>query len=148
MPVWMSIMSLPIGKASFSEEQLADNFQTLMGAVVKEIYAMYLSGMGTIAISNVLNDRGLKTSRGNPWGTNSILEIISNEKYTGDSLMGKHVRVNGVHMDNTGGRYSKQYMVENTHEAIVSHETFDKAQAERARRKNPKMVGVQHDPLT
>ena len=117
-----------------------------MDAVVREIYAMYLSGMGTIAISNVLNDRGLKTSRGNPWGTNSILEIISNEKYTGDSLMGKHVRVKGVHMDNTGGRYSKQYMVENTHEAIVSHETFDKAQAERARRKNPKMVGVQHDP--
>ena len=44
-------------------------------------------------------------------------------------------------MDNTGGRYSKQYMVENTHEAIVSHETFDKAQAERARRKNPKGDG-------
>ena len=35
-------------------------------------------------------------------------------------------------------------MVENTHEAIVSHETFDKAQAERSRRKNPKIVGVQH----
>ena len=98
---------------------------------------MYLSGMGTIAISNVLNDRGLKTSRGNPWGTNSILEIISNEKYTGDSLMGKHVRVKGVHMDNTGGRYSKQYMVENTHgyseqdamlvlKDILAHEYMDK----------------------
>lgn len=56
----------------------------------------------------------------------------------------KHVRVKGVHMDNTGGRYSKQYMVENTHEGIVSHEIFDKAQTERARRKNPKIVGVQH----
>ena len=140
---------ISIGTGMYGYRMVKDNQLEIVedeAAVVREIYAMYLSGMGTIAISNVLNYRGLKTSRGNPWGTNSILEIISNEKYTGDSLMGKHVRVNGVHMDNTGGRYSKQYMVENTHEAIVSHETFDKAQAERARRKNPKMVGVQHDP--
>ena len=26
---------MPIGKASFTEEQLADNFQTLMGAIAK-----------------------------------------------------------------------------------------------------------------
>ena len=30
-----SIIHVPVGKASFSEEQLNDNFQTLMGAIVK-----------------------------------------------------------------------------------------------------------------
>ena len=30
-----NIIHVPIGKASFSEEQLADNFQTLMGAIIK-----------------------------------------------------------------------------------------------------------------
>ncbi len=30
-----NIIHVPVGKASFSEEQLADNFQTLMGAIVK-----------------------------------------------------------------------------------------------------------------
>ena len=30
-----NIIHVPIGKASFTEEQLADNFQTLMGAIVK-----------------------------------------------------------------------------------------------------------------
>ena len=30
-----NIIDVPIGKASFTEEQLADNFQTLMGAIVK-----------------------------------------------------------------------------------------------------------------
>ena len=115
-------------------------------AVVREIFGMYLGGMGTVAISKVLNDRGLKTSRGNAWSPNAILEIISNEKYTGDALMGKHVRINGVHMKNDGGRYSQQYMIENSHEGIVSHEIFSKAQEERARRKNPKKVGVQADP--
>ena len=131
---------ISIGTGMYGYRMVKDNQLEIVedeAAVVREIYAMYLSGMGTIAISNVLNDRGLKTSRGNPWGTNSILEIISNEKYTGDSLMGKHVRVNGVHMDNTGGRYSKQYMVENTHgyseqdamlvlKDILAHEYMDK----------------------
>ena len=30
-----NIIHVPIGKASFTEEQLADNFQTLMGAIIK-----------------------------------------------------------------------------------------------------------------
>ena len=31
-----NIIHVPIGKASFTEEQLADNFQTLIGAIIKE----------------------------------------------------------------------------------------------------------------
>ena len=30
-----NIIHVPVGKASFSEEQLADNFQTIMGAIIK-----------------------------------------------------------------------------------------------------------------
>jgi large subunit ribosomal protein L1 len=30
-----NIIHVPIGKASFTEEQLNDNFQTLMGAIIK-----------------------------------------------------------------------------------------------------------------
>ena len=30
-----NIIHVPVGKASFTEEQLADNFHTLMGAIVK-----------------------------------------------------------------------------------------------------------------
>ena len=30
-----NIIHVPIGKASFTEEQLSDNFQTLMGAITK-----------------------------------------------------------------------------------------------------------------
>ena len=30
-----NIIHVPVGKVSFTEEQLADNFQTLMGAVIK-----------------------------------------------------------------------------------------------------------------
>ena len=141
---WISIGSRMYGYRAVEGNQL--EIIENEAAVVREIFNMYLGGMGTVAISKVLNDRGLKTSRGNPWSPNAILEIISNEKYTGDALMGKHVRINGVHMQNDGGRYSQQYMIENSHEGIVSHEIFSKAQEERARRKNPKKVGVQADP--
>ena len=34
-----NIIHVPVGKASFTEEQLADNFHTLMGAIVKAIPA-------------------------------------------------------------------------------------------------------------
>lgn len=140
---------ISIGTGMYGYRMVKDNQLEIVeeeAAVVREIFGMYLGGMGTVAISKVLNDRGLKTSRGNAWSPNAILEIISNEKYTGDALMGKHVRINGVHMKNDGGRYSQQYMIENSHEGIVSHEIFSKAQEERARRKNPKKVGVQADP--
>ena len=30
-----NIIHVPVGKASFTEEQLADNFQALMGAIIK-----------------------------------------------------------------------------------------------------------------
>jgi large subunit ribosomal protein L1 len=30
-----NIIHVPVGKASFSEEQLADNFHTLIGAIIK-----------------------------------------------------------------------------------------------------------------
>ena len=92
---WISIGSRMYGYRAVEGNQL--EIIENEAAVVREIFNMYLGGMGTVAISKVLNDRGLKTSRGNPWSPNAILEIISNEKYTGDALMGKHVRINGVH---------------------------------------------------
>ena len=30
-----NIIHVPVGKVSFTEEQLADNFQTIMGAIIK-----------------------------------------------------------------------------------------------------------------
>ena len=62
------------------------------------------------------------------------------EKKT-DELVGKIAALGGSHR----AAILKQYMVENTHEGIVTHEIFKKAQEERARRQNPKVLGVQHD---
>ena len=50
---------------------------------VRIIYRMYLQDTGYAAIIDELNRGGYKTRRGQPFGKNSIYEILRNEKYTG-----------------------------------------------------------------
>lgn len=135
---------ISIGKRMYGYKMTAGNQVEVIeeeAEIVRRIFDLYIAGHGTVSICKTLNAEGLKNSYGNPWGHNNILEIISNEKYTGNALMGKHVRINGVHMQNRQGEHSQRYFIENTHEAIISQETFDAAQAVRESRKNPKMVG-------
>lgn len=135
---------ISIGKRMYGYKMTADNQVEVIeeeAAVVRRIFDLYIAGNGAVKICKILNADGLKNSYGNPWQHNNILEIISNEKYTGNALMGKHVRINGVHMRNDQGQRSQRYYIENTHEAIISQEAFDEAQQVRDSRKNAKMVG-------
>ena len=111
--------------------------------VVRRIYQMFLDGYGGMAIAKALNADGLRTALGNEWNANAILGIIDNEKFMGDTIMGKSVIVDGVQKDNTSGEYGKRYYMEDTHEGIVSKEIWHKAQEIRKQRKNPKLVGVE-----
>jgi site-specific DNA recombinase len=52
-------------------------------AIVKEIYALYLSGMGMWKICQSLNGRGLYPRSGNPWYQNSVNYILKNPVYIG-----------------------------------------------------------------
>lgn len=51
--------------------------------IVKEIFELYASGMNVTQIINLMNERGLKTSRGNPFNKNSLRKMLRNEKYIG-----------------------------------------------------------------
>ena len=135
---------ISIGKRMYGYKMTAGNQVVVIeeeAVIVRRIFNLYIAGNGTVQICKMLNAEGLRNSYGNPWAHNNILEIISNEKYTGNALMGKHVRINGVHMKNQQGQHSQRYYIENTHEAIISQETFDEAQTVRESRKNRKMVG-------
>ena len=52
-------------------------------AVVRDIFSLYISGYSSAMIAKDLNSRGLLTARGFHWSSQSILRIISNERYTG-----------------------------------------------------------------
>ena len=110
-------------------------------AVIRRIYDMYIGGMGCTAIANALNAEGIRTWCGNEWKPTRLLELMANEKYMGDSMMGKSVTVDGIQMDNMDGQYGKRYYMEGTHEGIVSRETWQLAQEIREQRRNRKITG-------
>jgi len=112
--------------------------------IIRRIYDMYISGHGAQAIANALNSEGILNSRNTFWRSNAILNLISNEKYMGDSIMGKVVQKQGVKFDNSEGQYGQRYYIENSHEPIVNREVWSRAQEIREQRKNPKLVGQQN----
>ena len=52
-------------------------------SLVRNIFQMYCSGMSAQAISDQLASRGIRTKYGNPYAPQSIIRIISNDRYIG-----------------------------------------------------------------
>lgn len=104
-------------------------------AVIREIFSLYLSGMGRTAIAALLNERGIAGPGGGQWHPARLYIILHNEKYAGDLLMQKYYikdYLTKERVKNKGER--TQYSVENDHTAIVPRALFDQVQAEMARR--------------
>ena len=97
-------------------------------AVVKEIFADLLSGKGTHAIADDLNQRGVLSKRGGRWTATTIRGMLSNEKYVGDCLFQKTYSDSQFVRHNNHGEQT-QYMVRDHHEPIISREDFEAAQA-------------------
>ena len=58
--------------------------------VICKMFKWYTAeGFGGAKTANILNDRGIKTKRGNNWSQNSICRILTNEIYTGKIINGK-----------------------------------------------------------
>ena len=108
------------------DEKLAVDPET--SETVKEIFRLYLGGMGTNTIAQLLKDRGILTGMYHKkWNHKIVKYILSNEKYIGDSLMQKTYKTETLPMiqKRNHGEYD-QYYVENTHEAIISRADFQK----------------------
>ena len=103
--------------------------------IIKKIFDCYLSGMGIISIEKKLNSEGFRSRGDAKWSKTSIRVILNNYHYTGNLLLQKTFRKDHISkktLSNTGEL--PKYFVENSHEAIISTETFEKAQLEFARR--------------
>ena len=57
-------------------------------AVVRHIFDQYAAGYSSSQICRHLNAQGVKTSRGCSWSPESLLRVISNERYTGVYIWG------------------------------------------------------------
>ena len=101
--------------------------------IIKSIFTDYLSGMGTSAIAKKLNAAGILTRKGNCWGHTAVDKVLKNETYTGNLLLQKTYRDNHITkrmLLNCGEL--PMYCARNTHDAIISQETYDAVQSEMA----------------
>ena len=63
-------------------------------AVVRKIFDLYRDGYSAARICRLLNDQGVKTSRGKPFQPEGLMRILTNERYTGVYIWGD-IRVPG-----------------------------------------------------
>lgn len=98
-------------------------------AVVRYIYDAYVNGgLGSTRIAAALNEAGVTKRNGNPWKPFNIVDILRNEKYKGDVIMGKTVQRLGERHKNPDGQFAPRYYMEDTHEAIVDEAIWSTAQ--------------------
>ena len=97
--------------------------------VIRQMFTWYTEeGFGGAKIANMLNERGVKTKRGNNWSQNSVCRILTNEIYTGKIINGKEEVADFL----TGQRKEKdesEWLVTLRPELrIIDDEIFDRAQ--------------------
>ena len=98
-------------------------------AVVREIFNMYLDGMGSYLIADELNSRGIKSPYGGIWHDGTILKMLHNEKYAGDLELQKTFVTNPITKKQVLNKGQKdKYYVDDNHTPIIERETFDKVQ--------------------
>lgn len=103
--------------------------------IVKMIFESYLSGLGTVAIANMLNRKEVPTRFGNEWCKNSVVRVLQNYSYTGNLMLQKTYRENHLtkrKLQNNGEL--PQYHAENTHAPIIDIGTYNLVQLEMNRR--------------
>ena len=105
---------------------------------VKWIFQAYLSGLNAQSIAEQMNQAyallGAENTR--KWYNTTILYILSNERYIGDSLWQKTYATDSLptrQIKNTGEKI--QYYAEHTHTAIIDKETYSAVQRLREKRK-------------
>lgn len=98
--------------------------------IVRQIFNRYCEGAGSTIIARELTEAGyIPPKGGEKWAESTIRGIIKNEKYKGDVLQGKTFTIDPItHKRMVNKGEEDKYYIENNHEAIVSAETYEKAQ--------------------
>ena len=94
--------------------------------IVRQIFSDCLDGKSTHLIAKELNERGITSKKGGKWSPGSVLAIIRNEKYTGDVIFQKTYTDSSFNRHTNYGEYDR-YLCKDHHEAVISHEIYDKA---------------------
>lgn len=115
--------------------------------IVREIYKLFVQGKTVNWIATHLTSKGIPTPRGKEkWQTSTIESILTNEKYKGSAVLQKKFTVDFLSkkMKVNEGEVP-QYIVDQSHPAIIDPEEWQKVQNEMAVRK---AKGKHHNSLS
>lgn len=98
--------------------------------IVKKIFNMYISGYGFCGIAKELESRNIPTQKGGNWRGNTIKNIILNEVYCGTLVQNKSTTIDVTIKETKKNNVDKWIKHYNNHKAIISYETYNKAQQE------------------
>ena len=115
--------------------------------IVREIYKLFVQGKTVNWIATHLTSKGIPTPRGKEkWQTSTIESILTNEKYKGSAVLQKKFTVDFLSkkMKVNEGEVP-QYIVDQSHPAIINPEEWQKVQDEMAVRK---AKGKHHNSLS
>lgn len=114
--------------------------------VVREIFDLYLQGLGITRIAKELQAQGIKTVTGNEkWHPGTIHKMLICEKYIGDAMLQKTYTIDFLtkkRVINDG--IVKRYYIKNNHEPIISREQYAQVQEELKMRKNKAELGLKY----
>ncbi len=91
-------------------------------AIVREIYQLYIEGMGLYQIAKALNARGIQTPRGKEWAQTTVYQMLHKNRqcYLGNMLFNRTKTVVKKHV---GKKPEEEWILtENTHEPIITRE--------------------------
>lgn len=114
---------------------------------VREIYRLFIQGKTLNWIAKHLTEQGVPTPRGKAkWQSSTVESILTNEKYKGCAILQKKFTVDFLSkkMKVNEGEVP-QYIVEQSHPAIIDPDQWEKVQTEMAVRKSK---GRHHNSLS
>lgn len=121
----------PVGKIPYGYVRVNGTFLVVPeeAKIVKEIFRLYLDeNLGTYLIAQKLNELGSYTRYGKLWHPRTVLGIIKNPTYTGAVVFNKTQKSDKVTY-RTRNSKEEWETCEDAHEAIISKEIFQKANA-------------------
>lgn len=118
--------------------------------VVRRIFSLYLQGVGTQNIANLLNEDGIpRRYSQKKWYASTIKYILTNERYMGDALLQKSFTTETLPFRKVRNKGQlPMYYVENSNPAIVGRDAYKAAQDLMQTRKSNKGCKRKPAPLT
>ena len=140
--------SVPYGYRICDRQIVIDEEQA---AVVRRIFKDYLAGINMAEIAAALNHAGVQKRKENPtviWHKASIRYILTNERYTGDSLWQKTYMTDAfppLMVRNHGEK--EMYYAQATHAPIITKEEFQMVQSLLQQRGKYDSCSENHSPF-